>query len=39
METPPADPQHRESALEITSLESDAEAYSVTFGQSRDGDG
>jgi len=39
METPPADPKHRESALESTFLESDAEVCSVTFGQSRDGDG
>jgi hypothetical protein len=39
METPPADPKHRESALDITFLESDAEVSPVTFGQSRDGDG
>jgi hypothetical protein len=39
METPPADPKHREAALEITCLESDADVCSVMFGQSSDGDG
>jgi hypothetical protein len=29
----------RQRTLEITFLESDAEAYSFTFGQSGDGDG
>ena len=47
METRPADPKHddgarggvRQRTLEITFLESDAEAYSFTFGKSGDGDG
>jgi hypothetical protein len=47
METRPAEPKHgdvarggvRQGALEITFLESDAEAHSFTFGLSGDGDG
>ena len=36
METRPGDPKR---TLEITFLESDAEAYSFTFAESGDGDG